>query len=82
MVRNPDGGCMRAMRGAESIVYEQAITQFCELLREAVIVLFFFFMKAKILEQQHVAIHQGIRFGFSVWPNTIISKCHRLSEES
>src|SRR6266850_1189590 len=48
---------MSSMCCPECIVYID-VAKAGELLRKTVVILFFFFMKAKILEQQHIAIMQ------------------------
>src|SRR5262249_18631195 len=59
---DPRGGSMRAVGRSEGIVDVKIITQRCELFRKRLIVLFFFWMKTKILKQQNLAVLQTIRF--------------------
>jgi len=60
------------MCGSESIVDIEPVAQFCELVSKVIVVLFFFFMKAQVLEQEHVAILHCGDFGFRLIPDTVV----------
>ena len=55
------GGSVRSMRRAKRIV-DVNVAKAGELLRERVVVLLFFTMKAEIFEQQDVAVLQRLNF--------------------
>ena len=80
-MRDAYGRCMRAMCSAESIV-DINIAQARQLLCKTVVVLLFFGMEAKVLEQQHVAIFQArslsTRAGFA---NTVVCKRDRTFQQ-
>src|ERR1041384_6607802 len=44
------------MRRAERVIYVKPVAQRGELFRELIVVLFFFSVKAKVLEQEYVAV--------------------------
>src|SRR5215213_5186409 len=71
---------MRTMRCAESVV-DVNVAERSELPRKPVVVLLFFSMKAKVLEQHHVAVRKRIHFRLSGFANTVFSKCDGLLEQ-
>ena len=68
---------MRAVRSSEGIV-DVKIAQAGQLFGKPVVVLFFFRVEAKILEQQDVAVLKLSNFRLRRFANAVVSKCHGL----
>ena len=67
------------MRGAECIVNVKPVAQLRELLREVIVILFFFFVEPQILEQQHVAVLHRAYLGVRLVANAVICKRNALA---
>src|SRR5215213_4197495 len=71
---------MGAVGGAECVV-DVEIAEPRQLPRKVVVVLLFFGMKAKVLEQQHVAIPQSVDRRLGLLAHTVFGKGNRLSQQ-
>src|ERR1041384_3065923 len=70
---------MRAMRRAERIVYIKPVAQRSEFFRERIVVLFFFRVKTKVLEQEDVAVLQLLRHLLNFIADAVVRKFNRRS---
>src|SRR5438552_12947021 len=69
----PHSGSMRSMRGAEGVVAVD-VAQRRKLARERLVILLFFWIKAEVLQQQHLAIFQGRNFCGWAFADTIVGE--------
>src|ERR1043165_8856750 len=70
---------MRAMRCAERVIYIKTVAQRSELFREPIVVLFFFRVKTKVLEQQDVAVLHLLRHLLNFISDAVMRKFNRRS---
>jgi len=69
------------MSRTEGVANEEAIAKRGELLREGLVIFFFFGVEADIFEQQDVAIFQRFARGFGIGADTVIRKIHVFAQQ-
>src|ERR1700724_142988 len=76
-----DSRSVRAMRCAKGIINVKAVAERSQLSRELLIVLLFFGMEAKVLEQQHIAVFQHGNFILSIRADAVSGESDTLADQ-